>query len=77
MVNSQMKQDSILAQKNFTFAAFFMPFYLAFPNNHVNTHIRATALLCQERARNIQHKHLKTKGVQEVSHNFVHTLFVW
>jgi len=38
MVNSQMKQDSILAQKNFTFAAFFMPFYLAFPNNCVNTH---------------------------------------
>lgn len=35
MVNSQMKQDSILAQKNFTFAAFFMPFYLALPNNCV------------------------------------------
>lgn len=38
MVDSQMKQDSMLAQKNFTFAAFFMPFYLAFPNNCVNTH---------------------------------------
>ncbi len=41
MVNSQMKQDSILAQKNFTFAAFFMPFYLALPNKsvtHTHTH---------------------------------------
>lgn len=46
MVDSQMKQDSMLAQKNFTFAAFFMPFYLALPNNCVtHTHIRATALL--------------------------------
>ncbi len=35
MVDSQMKQDSMLAQKNFTFAAFFMPFYLALPNNCV------------------------------------------
>ena len=41
MVDSQMKQDSMLAQKNFTFAAFFMPFYLALPNNcvtHTHTH---------------------------------------
>ena len=38
MVDSQMKQDSMLVQKNFTFAAFFMPFYLALPNNCVNTH---------------------------------------
>ena len=49
MVDSQMKQDSMLVQKNFTFAAFFMPFYLALPNNcvntHTHTHIRATALL--------------------------------
>ena len=59
MVDSQMKQDSMLAQKNFTFAAFFMPFYLALPNNcvnththtHTHTHIRATALLYKERAR--------------------------
>jgi len=78
MVDSQMKQDSMLAQKNFTFAAFFMPFYLALPNNCVtHTHIRATALLYKERARNIQHKYSQTKGVQEVSHHFVHTLFVW
>ena len=68
MVDSQMKQDSMLAQKNFTFAAFFMPFYLALPNNCVTT---------RTRARNIQHKYLQTRGVQEVSHNFVHTLFVW
>ena len=40
MVDSQMKHDSMLAQKNFTFAAFFMPFYLAFPNNCVNTQER-------------------------------------
>ena len=40
MVDSRMKQDSMLAQKNFTFAAFFMPFYLAFPNNCVNTQER-------------------------------------
>ena len=54
MVDSQMKQDSMLVQKNFTFAAFFMPFYLALPNNcvtHTHTHIRATALLYKERAR--------------------------
>ena len=38
MVDSQMKQDSMLVQKNFTFAAFFMPFYLALTNNCVNTH---------------------------------------
>ena len=85
MVDSQMKQDSMLVQKNFTFAAFFMPFYLALPNNcvnththtHTHTHIRATALKQPSRARNIQHKYLQTKGVQEVSHNFMHTLFVW
>ena len=40
MVDSQMKQDSMLAQKNFNFAAFFMPVYLAFPNNGVNTQER-------------------------------------
>ena len=55
MVDSQMKQDSMLAQKNFTFVAFFMPFHLALPNNcvntHTHTHIRATALLYKERAR--------------------------
>ena len=52
MVDSQMKQDSMLVQKNFTFAAFFMPFYLALPNNCVtHTHIRATALLYKEHAR--------------------------
>ena len=38
MVDSQMKQDSMLAQKNFTFVAFFMPFHLALPNNCVHTH---------------------------------------
>ena len=38
MVDSQMKQNSMLAQKNFTFVAFFMPFHLALPNNCVNTH---------------------------------------
>ena len=52
MVDSQMKQDSMLVQKNFTFAAFFMPFYLALPNNCVtHTHIRATALLYKGHAR--------------------------
>ena len=48
MVDSQMKQDSMLVQKNFTFAAFFMPFYLALPNNCVTK---------RTRARNIQHKY--------------------
>ena len=38
MVDGQMKQDNIVAQKNFTFAAFFMPFCLVNPNNCVNTH---------------------------------------
>lgn len=42
MIDSQMKQDSMLAQKNFTFAAFFMPFYLALPNNCVNTHTHSS-----------------------------------
>ena len=45
MVDSQMKQDSMLAQKNFTFAAFFMPFYLALPNNcvtHTHTHTHSS-----------------------------------
>ena len=38
MVDGQMKQDNIVAQKNFTFAVFFMPFCLVNPNNCVNTH---------------------------------------
>ena len=45
MVDSQMKQDSMLVQKNFTFAAFFMPFYLALPNNcvtHTHTHTHSS-----------------------------------
>ena len=61
MVNSQMKQDGILAQKNFTFAAFFMPFYLAFSNNCVNTHIRATALLYFKNARVIYNINTRKK----------------
>ena len=63
MVDSQMKQDSMLVQKNFTFAAFFMPFYLALPNNCVNTHIRATALLYKERARVIYNINTCKQGV--------------
>ena len=56
MVDSQMKQDSMLAQKNFTFAAFFMPFYLALPNNcvthtHTHTHTFERPLFIKERAR--------------------------
>ena len=77
MVDSQMKQDSMLAQKNFTFAAFFMPFYLALPNNCVTHTFERPLFHKRTRARNIQHKHLQTKGVQEVSHHFVHTLLVW
>ena len=80
MVDSQVKQDSMLVQKNFTFAAFFMPFYLALPNNcvtHTHTHSSDRSFISRTRARNIQHKYSQTKGVQEVSHNFVHTLFVW
>ena len=63
MVNSQMKQDSILAQKDFTFAAFFMPFYLAFPNNCVNTH---THTHTQERD---QYK--GTRDAREYTTNFL------
>ena len=57
MVDSQMKQDSMLAQKNFTFAAFFMPFYLALPNNcvtHTHTHTHSSdrsSSIYKERAR--------------------------
>ena len=53
MVDSQMKQDSMLVQKNFTFAAFFMPFYLALPNNCVtHTHTFERPLFyIKERAR--------------------------
>ena len=55
MVDSQMKQDSMLVQKNFTFAAFFMPFYLALPNNcvtHTHTHTFERPLFyIKERAR--------------------------
>ena len=53
MVDSQMKHDRMLAQKNFTFAAFFMPFYLALPNNCV-THTFERPLffyIYKERAR--------------------------
>lgn len=77
MVDSQMKQDSMLAQKNFTFSAFFMPFYLALPNNCVTHTHSSDRSFIKERARNIQHKYSQIKGVQEVSHHFVHTLFVW
>ena len=54
MVDSRMKQDSMLAQKNFTFAAFFMPFYLAFPNNCVNTHRSETNIKVRAMRANIQ-----------------------
>ena len=77
MVDSQMKHDSMLAQKDFTFAAFFMPFYLALPNNCVTHTFERPLFYIKERAHNIQHKYSQTKGVQEVSHHFVHTLFVW
>ena len=56
MVDGQMKQDNIVAQKNFTFAAFFMPFCLVNPNNCVNTHTFARPLLSSRHARVIYNK---------------------
>ena len=66
MVDSQMKQDSMLVQKNFTFAAFFMPFYLALPNNCVNTHTHTferPLFYIKERARVIYNINTCKQGV--------------
>ena len=58
------------AKNNFSSSVIFNINYLVEPNNcintHTHTHIRATALKQPSRARNIQHKHLQTKGVHEV-----------
>ena len=60
------------AKNNFSSSVIFNSNYLVEPNNRINTHthththIRATALKQPSRARNIQHKHLHTKGVHEV-----------
>ena len=56
------------AKNNFSSSVIFNINYLVEPNNCINTHIyiRATALKQPSRARNIQHKHLQTKGVHEV-----------
>ena len=60
MVDSQMKQESMLVQESFTFASFFMPFYLALPNNCVNTH---TLFYIKERARVIYNINTCKQGV--------------
>ena len=56
MVDGQMKQDNIVAQKNFTFAAFFMPFCLVNPNNcaHTHTHRSETNIKVRASRANIQ-----------------------
>ena len=54
MVDGQMKQDNIVALKNFTFAAFFMPFCLVNPNNCVNTHRSKTNIKVRASRANIQ-----------------------
>ena len=41
-MNSLHHKATFAAQKNFSSAAFFMPFYLANPNNCVNTHTSET-----------------------------------
>ena len=64
-MSSLHHKATFAAQKNFSSACFFMPFYLVNPNNCV-THTFERPLINKERARNIQHKHLQTKGVHEV-----------
>ena len=64
-MSSLHHKATFAAQKNFSSACFFMPFYLVNPNNcvtHTHTHsnVRSYARV------NIQHNHLQTKGVQEV-----------
>ena len=42
VMSSLHHKATFAAQKNFSSAAFFMPFYLANPNNCVNTHTSET-----------------------------------
>ena len=72
-MSSLHHKATFAAQKNFSSACFFMPFYLVNPNNcvththtHTHTQERDQYKRYARRARNIQHKHLQTKGVQEV-----------
>ena len=80
MVDGQMKQDNIVAQKNFTFAAFFMPFCLVNPNNCVNKHTQERDQYYKG-TRVAREKYttsfLLNKGcARSFSNNFVHTFFV-
>ena len=56
------------AKNNFSSSVIFNINYLVEPNNCINTHTHTFArpLFNKERARNIQHKRLHTKGVHEV-----------
>ena len=60
------------AKNNFSSSVIFNINYLVEPNNCINTHTHththtfARPLFNKERARNIQHKRLHTKGVHEV-----------
>ncbi len=56
-MSSLHHKATFAAQKNFSSACFFMPFYLVNPNKSV-THTFERPLINKERARNIQHKHL-------------------
>ena len=66
MINRVNNKVTMAIQKNFSFVAFFIPFYFVIPNNlltHTHTHTFKQQFL---RARKIHHKVLQTKGVQEV-----------
>ena len=62
MINRVNNKVTMAIQKNFSFVAFFIPFYFVIPNNLL-THTFKQQFL---RARKIHHKVLQTKGVQEV-----------
>ena len=82
-MSSLHHKATFAAQKNFSSACFFMPFYLVNPNNcvtHTHTHTHT-----QERdqykgtrvAREYTTSFLLNKGcARSFSNNFVHTFFV-
>ena len=57
-MNRLHNKATFAAQKNFSSACFFMPFYLVNPNNCVIHTFERPLINNKERARNIQHNHL-------------------
>ena len=77
-MSSLHHKATFAVQKNFPSAAFFMPIYLANPNNcvtHTHTHSNVRSLIKNARALIYNIITYKQRGCKKFLINFLHALF--